>query len=406
MNKDIRNLSDRIEAVFPKMVQLRREFHQAPELSFHEEKTPARVAEILQALGLKVRTKVGGRGVVAVLEGGKPGRTVALRADMDALPIQDEKVCDYRSKVPGVMHACGHDGHTAALLGVAEILAGMREDIAGRFVLLFQHAEELVPGGAQEMIADNALDGVDAIYGVHLWTPFPYGVVGLRAGTLMAAADSFRIEVIGKGGHGGLPHKTTDAIVIASHLIVNLQSIISRQVDPLQSGVISVGHINGGQAFNVIAERCTIEGTVRSFDQEVRQFIKQQMERVIEQTCQMYGAQFELKYGWGYPPVVNDSSETTRMAAMARRIVGDDNVWEIPPLMTGEDFSYYLQKVPGCFAMVGAGNEEKGFIYPHHHPHFDFDERVMKTAAELLIRSGLGYLSADSPEVTVGNLYR
>ncbi|SFS66156.1 M20 metallopeptidase family protein [Marininema halotolerans] len=400
------DLRARIEAIFPKMVQLRREFHQAPELSFCEENTPRRVAEILQQLGFHVRTNVGGRGVVGILEGGKPGKTVALRADMDALPIQDEKEdCPYRSRVPGVMHACGHDGHTASLLGVAEILAEIREEIAGRFVLLFQHAEEVVPGGAQAMIADHALDGVDAIYGVHLWTPFPYGIIGLREGRLMAAADSFHIEVIGKGGHGGLPHTTTDAIVAASHLIVNLQSIISRRLNPLQSGVISVGHVHGGKAYNIIAERCVIDGTVRSFDPDIRQMLKEQIERTTKQTCEMVGAQCEIQYDWGYPPVVNDGTEAKRMIKVAQSMIGDKNTWEISPLMAGEDFSYYLHKIPGCFAMVGAGNEEKGYTYPHHHPRFNFDERVMKTSAELLIRSGIDYLTTHDQTI-VQNLSR
>ncbi|MFC4076952.1 M20 metallopeptidase family protein [Salinithrix halophila] len=387
-------LDEGIEAVFPKMVQWRREFHQFPELSFHEEKTPARVAHFLKGLGMKVREGVGGRGVVAVLDGTKPGKTVALRADMDALPIQDEKSCPYRSRIPGVMHACGHDGHMATLLGLAEVLTGMREAIAGRIVFLFQHAEEVIPGGARQMIEDGALEGVDTVYGVHLWTPLPSGVVGLREGALMAAADSFHIDIIGKGGHGGLPHEAIDAVAAASHLVVNLQMIVSRQLDPLKSGVISVGRIQGGSTFNIIAEHCSLEGTVRTFDPKLRQYIQERIGEVAEQTCLMVGARCDYEYGWGYPPVINDRTEAHRMAEVARSLLGNEQVWGILPVMAGEDFAYYLQQKPGAFCLVGAGNREKGFVYPHHHPQFDFDEQAMKVAAKLLGRSSLAYLSA------------
>lgn len=386
---------ERIEAIFPQMVRWRRDFHQYPELSFQEERTPKVVADWLKQCGLKVRTGVGGNGVVGLLEGGFAGPTIALRADMDALPIQDEKSCDYRSQVPGVMHACGHDAHTSTLMGVASLLAERREQIRGRILFIFQHAEEQIPGGAARMIADGALDGVDAIVGVHLWTPLPCGVIGLREGALMAAADSFKIEVIGKGGHGGLPHKAVDAVAITSHLVVNLQTIIGRQVDPLQSGVISVGRIQGGNAFNVIAERCELEGTVRTFDPQLRNHIYERIEEVATQTCRMFGADCRLEYGWGYPPVVNDQTEAHRLAQVARKVLGNEQVWEIPEIMAAEDFAYYLQEKPGAFCLVGAGNVEKGFTHPHHHPLFDLDEEAMKVSAEILIESALAYLNAN-----------
>ncbi|PTM59906.1 M20 metallopeptidase family protein [Desmospora activa] len=386
---------ERIEAIFPQMVRWRRDFHQYPELSFQEERTAKIVADWLKQCGLQVRTGVGGNGVVAVLEGGSTGPTIALRADMDALPIYDEKSCAYRSQVPGVMHACGHDAHTATLMGVASLLAEKRKEIAGRVVFIFQHAEEQIPGGAAAMIADGALDGVDAIYGVHLWTPLPRGVVGLREGPLMAAADSFKLEVVGKGGHGGLPHEAVDAVAIASHVVVNLQTIIGRQVDPLKSGVISVGRIEGGRAFNVIAERCELEGTVRSFDPQLRNRLYERIEEVATQTCRMFGADCRLEYGWGYPAVVNDPMETQRLAQVARMVLGDEQVWEVPEIMAAEDFAYYLQKKPGAFCLVGAGNQEKGFSHPHHHPLFDLDEEAMKASAEVLIESALAYLHAN-----------
>nr|WP_142505329.1 amidohydrolase [Melghirimyces algeriensis] len=374
------------------MVELRRQFHQFPELSFKEEKTSMQVASILKDLGLDVRTGVGGNGVVAILEGTLPGRTVALRADMDALPIQDEKTCDYRSQVDGVMHACGHDAHMASLLGVAQILQQRKEEIRGRIVFLFQHAEEQIPGGAAQMIRAGALDGVDAVYGVHLWTPLPRGVVGIREGTLMAAADSFQIQVTGKGGHGGLPHQAVDAVVTASHLVVNLQTIVSRQLDPLKSGVISVGKLQGGESFNVIAESAVLTGTVRTFDPEIRSDIQRQIGKVAEQTCQMFGAQCDYRYQWGYPAVVNHPAEACQVAEVARWMLGKDQVWEISPMMAGEDFAYYLQERPGAFCFVGAGNEQKDFVYPHHHPRFDLDEEAMKISAELMIHTALAAL--------------
>lgn len=391
-------LSEAIERLYPRMVEWRRMFHMDPELSFREERTPARVAEILRACGIEVRTGVGGRGVVGTLTGGRPGKTVALRADMDALPIQDEKTCEYRSRVPGVMHACGHDGHMAVLLGVAKLLAGMREEISGRVRFLFQHAEEVIPGGARAMIEDGALDGVDAVYGIHLWTPLPVGVVGIKEGPLMASADFFQIDIFGKGGHGGLPHEAVDAIVIASHLIVHLQTLISRQVDPLKSGVISVGTIQGGQSFNVIAERCTLTGTVRSFASSLRRQLSERIREVAEKTCALFGATCQVTYQWGYPALVNEPVETRRVACVARKIVGEDKVRELQPVMAAEDFAYYLGKVPGAFCFVGAGNPEKNCDFPHHHPRFDFDERAMKIAAELLASAALSRLKEEVPK--------
>jgi amidohydrolase len=386
----VRQMDEMWRRIYPQVVEWRRHLHQYPELSFQEKRTPLFIADKLSRWGIDVRTGVGGAGVVGRLKGTKPGPAVALRADMDALPIQDGKSCEYRSKVPGVMHACGHDGHTAALLGVARTLSEFRRDLAGEVVFLFQHAEEVSPGGAKAMIEDGALDGVDVIYGVHLWTPFPVGEVRTAPGPVMAAADEFVVEISGKGGHGGLPHQTIDSIVVGAHLVVNLQSIVSRQVNPLEPGVISVGMFQAGSGFNVIAERAVIKGTVRAFREETRLQLKERLETMAKTTCSMFGAEMKFDYRMGYPPVVNDPAETSRALQTAERLFGE-RAGKCEPLMAGEDFSYYLQRVPGCFLFVGAGNPRAGIVYPHHHPCFDIDEQALDTAGRLLIELAVGY---------------
>lgn len=381
-------MKERIDGLFPKMRKWRRHFHQYPERSFQERNTSKQVADYLKSLHLDVKTEIGGFGVTGLLKGKGRGPTVALRADMDALPIQDEKTCSYRSTVPGVMHACGHDGHMAMLMGAATLLSEIREELRGNILFLFQPAEELVPGGAKAMIEAGVLEDVDVIYGAHLWTPLPLGTIGSRAKALMAAADKFRIEIKGRGGHAGLPHESVDAVQIAAHLVVHLQSIISRQVNPLESAVISVGMIQAGQSFNVIAESCRLEGTVRTFSEEVRRYVVRRMEEVTKATCHMYGADYDFSYEWGYPSVYNDQVITQRLMEEARKVHGVSHVREIEPLMAGEDFSYYLNERPGAFCFIGAGNE-KDFRYPHHHSMFDFDERAMKIGAELFVRLAL-----------------
>jgi amidohydrolase len=382
----------RLDDVFPEMVEWRRYLHRHPELSFHEKKTAKFVAEHLRSWGIEVRTEVGGNGVVGLLRGGKPGPTAALRADMDALPIQDEKQCEYASQVPGVMHACGHDAHTSTLLGVAKVLGERRNELKGNVVFLFQHAEEMNPGGAASMIEAGALDGVDAVYGVHLWTPFPVGRLYCKPGPMMAAPDEFIIEIKGKGGHGGLPHQTVDSIVVGSQFVVNLQTIVSRNVDPTEPCVVTVGSFHAGSSFNVIAESCALKGTVRTFEQQLRMEVKSRIERILEQTCAMYGAEYTLDYRLGYPPVVNHPEEVERFFQVGRAFLGEEHVHESPLIMAGEDFSYYLQKVPGCYMFVGAGNEREGIVYPHHHPKFDIDERSMRYAARLLLGMALHFM--------------
>nr|WP_029332604.1 M20 family metallopeptidase [Exiguobacterium oxidotolerans] len=384
------SIASRIEQLFPEMVERRRYLHQHPELSFHEVETPNYIASRLEELGIEVRRNVGGRGIVGTIRGGKPGKTVALRADFDALPIQDEKTVDYRSTVPGVMHACGHDGHTATLLAVAEVLASQKEQLTGNVVLIHQHAEEVVPGGAREMIADGCLDGVDVIFGTHLWSTTTLGTIGTRVGPVMAAADKFELTLFGRGGHGAKPHETIDAVLLGATIVKELQSIVSRRLDPLQQAVLTIGTLHAGNTFNVIADRAQLTGTVRTFDETVAQKIVLEMERTIKGICDAAGATYTFHYETGYPAVINDLVETRFLEAVARDVIGDTSLFEIDPTMGGEDFAYYLKEVPGTFFFTGAGDASH---YPHHHPRFDFEERAMVDAAKILVEATLRYLA-------------
>lgn len=385
-------LFTRIEELYPEMVKLRRYFHQHPELSFQEVHTPQTIAQFLTDIDIEVKTEVGGRGVVGYIRGGKPGKTVALRADFDALPIQDEKDVPYKSTVDGVMHACGHDAHTSTLLFVAKVLAEHREELAGTVVLIHQFAEEITPGGAISMIEDGCLEGVDAIFGTHLWSPMPIGTVGYNAGPFMAAADRFELKIIGKGGHGASPHETIDPIAVGTSIVQQLQQIISRRINPLKPAVLTVASFNAGSAFNVIPSTAGITGTVRTFDIDVQDQIIAEMEKIIATTCESAGATYIFNYTKGYPAVINHPDETALLVKSAKQVVGPEQTINIEPSMGGEDFAYYLQKVPGTFFFTGAGNAEKGITYPHHHGKFDVDEQAMLIAAKVLLTVTLDYL--------------
>ncbi|WP_064201054.1 M20 metallopeptidase family protein [Brevibacillus brevis] len=386
-------LKELLKEMEPQIISWRRHLHQHPELSFQEEKTPALIAEILRGLHFdEVRTGVGGRGVIGVLRGGRPGKVVALRADFDALPIQDQKDVPYKSTVPGVMHACGHDAHTSQLLGLASVLAAHREQFAGEIRFVFQHAEEENPGGATQMVQDGAVEGVDAIFGVHLWSMFPVGKVFISAGPLMANTDDFSIEIKGKGGHGAVPEETVDSIVIGSQIVGHLQTIASRNVSPLESVVVTVGTFHGGDSTNIIADSCRLTGTVRSFLPDVRDRAEQRLTEIAEGSAAMMGGSATVVYERGYPAVINHEKETAIAREAAIAAFGAGRVESMKPLMGGEDFSYYLEKVPGAYLFVGAGNPEKLATYPHHHPRFDIDEDAMLIAGELLGRTALHYL--------------
>jgi len=383
----------RLQEIYPELVTFRRDLHMYPELSFQEKETPRKVADFLTELGLEVRTDVGGRGVVGILEGGKPGKTVAFRADFDALPIQDEKRVNYKSRIPGVMHACGHDIHTAALLGVAKVLSEVKGELEGNVIFIHQFAEEVIPGGAKAMIEDGCLNGVDVIYGAHVASHLPFGTVGVGEGYLMAAGDTFEIDIYGVGGHGATPNLTVDPLVIGSQILLNLQQIVSRRVDPLKPAVVTVGSFNGGEAYNVIPDKANMKGTARTFDKDVQDLIEKSIGQITEAACESAGASFQYKYERGYPSVWNHPEETKRIEQLAKQLLGDEKVQHEPPHMGMEDFSYYLQKVPGTFFWVGGRDFERDKAYPHHHPKFDVDERAILIIGQLFISACFNYIS-------------
>jgi len=386
----------RLEEIYADLVAIRREMHMYPELSHKEKNTPEKIAEYLTALGLEVKTGVGGRGVVGILEGSRPGKTIALRADFDALPIQDKKDVDYKSQIPGVMHACGHDIHTAALLGVAKVLSENRHSIEGTIVFIHQFAEEVIPGGAKFMIEDGCMDEVDVVYGAHVSSTSPLGFVGVREGDFMANGDTFEIEISGKGGHAAMPHLTVDPLIVGGQLIVNLQQIVSRQTDPLKSSVVSVTSFNGGEGFNVIPDKVTIKGTVRTFDPNIRDMVEESIRRITISTCNTFGASAECNYVRGYPAVVTDAKETNRVKNVAVQLYGNENVKRIKPRMGMEDFAYYLKEAPGTFFFVGGALENQEDVFPHHHPEFDVNEKSILNIGKLFIATVFNYLEENN----------
>ncbi|WP_261130175.1 M20 family metallopeptidase [Bacillus sp. Marseille-Q3570] len=382
-----------VDRHYNEMVEIRRYLHENPELSFQEVNTSAYIAKFYDKLGIPYRANVGGHGLVAKIEGKKPGKTVALRADFDALPIHEETDLPFRSKVDGVMHACGHDGHTATLLVLAKVLNQLKDELEGNVVLIHQHAEELVPGGAITMIEDGCLEDVDVIYGVHLWATDNVGEVYYREGPFMAAADQFDVKIIGRGGHGAQPHKTKDSVLAASQLVVALQQIVSRNVDPLESAVVSIGSFIAENAFNVIADSASLKGTVRTFSESVRGNIEARMEEVIKGICMSSGTDYEFKYTRGYPALVNHKEPTEHLKKVASGLPGVLRVSEKAAQMGGEDFAYYLEHVPGSFAYVGAKDPDAVDVAPHHHPKFMIDERSLPIAAKLLGEAALSHLN-------------
>jgi amidohydrolase len=375
-----------VRALQPELVEWRRRLHQYPELGFRERQTAAFVAESLQGWGIDCQTEIAATGVVAIVRGEAPGPTLALRADMDALPIQEDNDVPYRSRHENVMHACGHDGHTAIALGTAALLHQSRERLRGTVKFIFQPAEER-PGGAKPMIAEGVLrdPDVEAMVGLHLWNNLPLGTVGVKAGPSMATSDEFRLNILGKGGHGAIPHQTIDAIAVGAQVVTALQTIVSRNVNPLESAVISLGRFHAGEAFNVIPARAELWGTVRSFDPRLAEWLPKRIEQVVSGICQAHGATYHLDYRRLYPAVHNDAAIAAIVRDSAIDVLGD--AANVVPEMTmgGEDMSFFLEKVPGCYFFLGSANAAAGLDYPHHHPRFDFDETALGIGVEIFL---------------------
>lgn len=378
-----------IRSLQPQLVEWRRGLHQKPELGFQEKLTSQFISQKLQEWGIEHQTGIAQTGIVATIRGNNcTQKVLAIRADIDALPIQELNEVSYRSQHDGVMHACGHDGHTAIALGTAYYLHQNRETFDGTVKIIFQPAEE-GPGGAKPMIEAGVLKNpdVDAIIGLHLWNNLPLGTIGVRAGALMAAVELFRCTVLGKGGHGAMPHQTIDSIVVAAQIINALQTIVARNINPIDSAVVTVGELHAGTAENVISDTAWMRGTIRYFNPELKGFFQQRFEQIIAGTCQSHGASYDLDYWSLYPPVINDATIAELVRSVAEEVV-ETPVGVVPECQTmgGEDMSYFLQEVPGCYFFLGSANPEKGLAYPHHHPRFDFDESVLPMGVEMFVR--------------------
>jgi amidohydrolase len=360
-------------------VRFRRALHQIPELGFEEVETSAYLEQALREMGLVPR-RLGATGLMADVVGEEAGATVLVRADMDGLPLTEASGQPFASRHPGVMHACGHDGHMAMVLALALRLVADRR-FAGRVRILFQPAEERPPGGALAMIAAGCLEGVDRVLGLHLWTPLALGEAIVPSGPVMANADEFSIHIEGRGGHAAAPQQTVDAVVAAAHLVVNLQAIVARRMDPLEPAVLTCGSIRAGDTFNVIAETAEVLGTVRTLTAEAQARMREEMERVVAATAALYGARAQLRYVAGYPAVINAAQPA---AAVQAALAGWLRVRPGPPSLAGEDFAYYLRERPGVYFLLGA-QAETGLV-PHHSPRFDWDERALVVGTEALWR--------------------
>jgi len=365
----------------PEIIKTRRALHRHPELAYHEVETSKLVGDRLESLGIEVRPGVGGTGVLGVLKGTRLGHVVALRADMDGLPVQETSDVEFRSEVEGVMHACGHDTHTAMLLGAARILSDHRSELCGTVKFLFQPAEEHGGrGGAMPMIEDGVMEDpkVDYVFGLHIEATRRSGVFGVREGAIAAAPDTFRVKIVGKGGHGSAPHETVDPIYVAAHVILALQGISSRMIDPVRPFVITVGAVHSGTKENIIPDVATLDGTIRTLDEATRKVAKKKVDDVVKGVCRGFGATAEVEFEKdAYPVTINDPKTTEEAIKLLRRMPGT-RVKRVEAMLGGEDFSRFLQKAPGTFYFLGSRNPEKGCVYPNHSSKFKVDEDVLK----------------------------
>lgn len=388
----MKNIKEMISNLNNELVAIRQKLHSEPELSWEEYETTNYVATYLDDLGISYR-RTEPTGIIAELKGGKPGKMVALRADMDALSVYEvSEDITYRSKTDGKMHACGHDAHTAMLLIAAKALSEVKDDIEGTVRFIFQPAEE-VATGAKAMVEQGAMRDVDNVFGIHIWSQIDTGKVQCNKGPAFASADIFKVTFKGRGGHAAIPHDAIDAVMIASTFALNVQTVVSRTVNPLRPAVLTIGKMEVGTRFNVIAEDAVLEGTVRCFDKEVRIHIEEQIRHYANQVALMYGGTAEVIYEYGTQAVNNDMESASLVERLTIEHFGDEAKHVDDPTMGGEDFSFYLDEAPGCFALVGSGNTEKDTRWAHHNGHFNIDEDGLRIGAELYVQYALNWLS-------------
>jgi amidohydrolase len=382
-----------IASLKDEMIKMRRDFHRRPEPGFQEVETSKVVARRLEEYGLEVKSGIAKTGVVGLLRGKREGKTLIIRADMDALTVKEQTGVEYASENEGVMHACGHDGHMTIGLTTARILSRHRDEIGGNVKFIFQPAEE-GPGGAKPMIEEGVMDDpkVDAAIGLHLWNYLPVGKVAVSPGPVMASMDSMRIRIKGKGGHGAIPHEAVDSIVVSSHVVTALQTVVSREIAPLAPSVVTIGTIKGGYAFNIIADVVEMEGTTRALDVELQKTLPERIERIIKGVTSGMRADYEFDYTFLYPVTVNDGGMAGLIEEVSGSVVGKGNVGSFEGTMGGEDMAFFLREVPGCYFFVGSSNKDKGLDSPHHSPKFNFDEDAMPIGVEIFTRAAMKYL--------------
>ncbi|MDT1939609.1 MULTISPECIES: M20 family metallopeptidase [Carnobacterium] len=386
------NLKASIQKYEQEMIAFRRDLHQHPELQWEEFRTTQKVADEMDKLGISYRKTVP-TGLIAEFVGGKHGKTVALRADMDALPVQElNEGLAYQSLEDGKMHACGHDAHTAMLVTAAKALKAIQSEIKGTVRFIFQPSEENAKG-AKAMVEQGAVEGVDNVFGIHIWSQMPSGKVSCVVGSSFASADIFTIDFTGRGGHGAMPDACIDATMVASSFVMNVQAIVSRETHPLDPVVVTIGRMDVGTRFNVIAENARLEGTVRCFSIETRERVKKAIQRYAEHTALTYGATAAVDYQYGTLPVVNDEKDALFAQKIIQDSFGEDALLQEPPTTGGEDFSYFTEHTPGCFALVGCGNPDKDTEWAHHHGKFNVDEDAMKMGAEMYAQYAYNYLN-------------
>ncbi|MEK5531386.1 M20 family metallopeptidase [Viridibacillus sp. FSL R5-0468] len=390
-----KNIKEIIASYNDELVAIRRKLHKEPELSWQEFKTTQFVCDYLEQLNIPYR-KTEPTGVIADITGGKQGKTVALRADMDALSVYElNRELEYHSQEDGKMHACGHDAHTAMLLIAAKALNEIKDELEGEVRLIFQPAEE-VATGAKEMVRQGAVESVDNVFGIHIWSQIPSHKIQCAPGPSFASADLFKVIFKGRGGHAAMPHDTVDAVMIASSFALNVQTVVSRTVNPLRPAVLTIGKMEVGTRFNVIAENAVLEGTVRCFDVETRQHIEAQIHQYAEQIAAIYGGTAEVEYNYGTQAVINDKDSAELARQVIEQSFGEESYYLDDPTMGGEDFSFYLDKVPGCFALVGCGNAEKDSQWAHHHGRFNVDEDTLKVGSELYVQYAVNFLKRNN----------